>query len=87
MEQNTFEKAFARLEEILRVMNDGKASLDESIGLYMEADKLIGSCGKKLSEAEQKIEVLIKNREGSVQMNNSGAPTTTSFDKHDEVPF
>ena len=55
-----FEQAYARLEEILEKMNSGKVSLDDSLKLYEEADQLIVSCNKKLTEAEQKIEVLLK---------------------------
>ncbi len=65
-----FEQAYARLEEILEKMNSGKVSLDDSLKLYEEADQLIVSCNKKLSEAEQKIEVLLKNRTGDVVLEN-----------------
>ncbi len=58
----SFEKAFARLEKILEQMNSGEVSLDESLKLYEEADKLIRECSKKLGDAETKIEVLIKSR-------------------------
>ncbi|HKY99828.1 MAG TPA: exodeoxyribonuclease VII small subunit, partial [Rhabdochlamydiaceae bacterium] len=60
----SFELAYQRLEEILEKMNSGKVSLDESLKLYEEADRLISSCNKRLSDAEKKIEVLIKNRDG-----------------------
>lgn len=62
-----FEKAYSRLEEILEKMNSGKATLDESLKLYEEADKLIASCSKKLGEAEKKIEILIKGRDGGLE--------------------
>jgi exodeoxyribonuclease VII small subunit len=59
-----FEAAFSRLEEILEKMNGGALSLEDSLHLYEEADKLIQICNKKLSQAETKIEMLVKNREG-----------------------
>ena len=59
-----FEEAYSRLEEILEKMNSGKVSLDDSLKYYEEADQLIVTCQKKLSEAEKKIEVMIKNRNG-----------------------
>lgn len=67
-EQNplSFEKAFERLEEILENLNSGKVSLDLSLKLFEEANNLIITCGKKLTQAEQKIETLIKNRDGSL---------------------
>jgi len=62
-ENINFEQSFKRLEEILERMNSGNVSLDESLKLYEEADKLIGSCSIQLNQAEAKIEKLIKNRQ------------------------
>lgn len=76
----TFEQSYARLEEILEKMNSGKVSLDESLKLYEEADKLIGSCNKRLVEAEKKIEVLLKNRSnGGIVLDEDGAPKTQEY--------
>jgi exodeoxyribonuclease VII small subunit len=75
----TFEDAYARLEQILEKMNSGTASLDESLKLYEEADSLIVSCNKRLSEAEQKIEILIKNRSGELSLNENEKPLTQEF--------
>lgn len=74
----TFEKSFARLEEILEKLNSSTVSLDESLKLYEEADKLISVCTVRLNAAEQKIEALIKNRDGTVSEVN-GAPVTEQF--------
>jgi len=60
-------------------MNSGKASLDDSLKLYEEADKLIMTCQKNLSEAEKKIEVMIKNRNGEVVLDETGSPKTELF--------
>lgn len=69
-----FEEAYTRLEEILEKMNSGKVSLDDSLKYYEEADKLITTCQKKLREAEKKIEVMIKTRNGEVVLDESGEP-------------
>ncbi|NGX62230.1 MAG: Exodeoxyribonuclease 7 small subunit [Chlamydiae bacterium] len=61
-----FEQSFARLEEILDKMNSGNVSLDESLTLYEEADRLMIKCHEKLSNAQTKIETLIKNRSGEL---------------------
>jgi exodeoxyribonuclease VII small subunit len=74
-----FEEAYSRLEEILEKMNSGKASLDDSLKLYEEADKLIVNCQKRLSEAEKKIEMMIKNRNGEVVLDEAGNPTVQAF--------
>lgn len=77
--QVTFEEAFARLEIILEKMNSNTVSLDESLALYEEADKLIVFCGKKLNDAERKVEILIKNRNGEVQMGPDQKPQTQDY--------
>jgi exodeoxyribonuclease VII small subunit len=74
-----FEEAYKRLEEILQAMNSGKVELDDSLKLYEEADKLIVACQKKLTEAEKKIEILVKNRSGEVATDESGAPLKETF--------
>ena len=70
----SFEKAFARLEEILEKMNSGNLSLEDSLHLYEEADSLIKLCGEKLSSAETKIEMLVKGREGELTLSEEGSP-------------
>lgn len=75
----SFEAAFIRLEQILERMNSGKISLDESLSLYEEADQLIAICNKRLNEAEQKIEILVKNRQGELVLNNEGQPVTQDY--------
>lgn len=75
----SFEAAFERLEAILEQMNGGSISLDDSLGLYEEADRLIAICNKRLNEAERKIEVLIKNRNGELNCGIDNKPLTQEF--------
>lgn len=75
----SFEKAFERLEHILEGLNTGQTSLEESLALYEEADSLIISCHKKLSDAEKKIEVLMKNRAGELALGADNKPQTQSM--------
>ncbi len=75
----SFEAAFSRLEEILEKMHSGALSLDESIQLYEEADKLIVQCNQRLSDAERKIEILIKNRNGELALGADQKPSTQPF--------
>ncbi len=77
----TFEEAYSRLEKILEKMNSGKVSLDDSLKLYEEADTLIAFCQKRLTEAEKKIEILVKNRSGELALNENGEPLTQEFDR------
>ncbi len=80
MEQEfNFERSFSRLEEILEKMNSGNVSLDESLKLYEEADRLIAGCSQKLNSAEAKIEMLIKKRDGELELDAEGKPCMESF--------
>lgn len=78
-ESLSFETAYLRLEEILEKMNSGKVSLEDSLKLYEEADHLINWCSKRLSEAEKKIEVLVKNRDGELLIDEQGRTQTQAF--------
>jgi exodeoxyribonuclease VII small subunit len=75
----SFEASYTRLEEILEKMNSEKVSLEDSLKLYEEADRLINGCSKRLTEAEKKIEILIKNRDGELLLDEQGRPQSQPF--------
>jgi len=77
--ETPFEVAFTRLEEILERMNSGTISLDESLKLYEEADALIATCNKRLTDAEKKIEILIKTRNGELSLGSDQRPVVQDF--------
>ncbi len=56
----TFEKAFKRLEEILKLLEEGDPELEEAIALYEEGVKLIQFCEEKLKKARARVEVILK---------------------------
>jgi exodeoxyribonuclease VII small subunit len=74
-----FEITFKRLEEILEKLNSSSISLDQSLILYEEADRLIALCNNRLNEAEKKIEILVKNRQGDLSIGADGKPVTQEF--------
>lgn len=51
----TFEKAMARLEQIVATLESGRCPLDDSMKLFEEGTRLTAYCAKLLREAEQKI--------------------------------
>ncbi len=51
----TFEKAMARLEQIVAALESGRCPLDDSMKLFEEGTRLTAYCAKQLQEAEQKI--------------------------------
>jgi exodeoxyribonuclease VII small subunit len=50
-----FEEAMKRLEEIVRLLENGQVSLDESIKLYEEGVALVNSANTLLTSAKQKL--------------------------------
>lgn len=60
----TFESAMARLEEIVNMLESGKATLDESLGLYEEGIALVRLCSDRLDKAEQKIKIIKTDASG-----------------------
>jgi|WetSurMetagenome_2_1015567.scaffolds.fasta_scaffold720029_2 exodeoxyribonuclease VII small subunit len=58
-----FESAMQRLEEIAEALESGSRSLDESLKLFEEANRLITFCFGKLDEAEQKLKILVKEQD------------------------
>jgi len=75
-----FEQAFERLEQILEKMNSGKASLEDSLKLFQEAEELIRNCNARLTSSEQLIESLIKQR-GQVVLDGAQKPVAEPFIK------
>ena len=57
-ESITFEAAMTRLEAVVRALEDGKTSLEESMKLYEEGVALVRVCSGKLDEAERRVKVL-----------------------------
>ncbi len=66
-EKVKFEDALERLEEIVSQLEAGELALDESLKIFEEGIKLSRLCSGKLEEAEKKIEVLMKNKEGQLE--------------------
>lgn len=63
----SFEESVGRLEEIVRMLENGTATLDESLKLYEEGIALVRICNEKLDSAEKKIKVLTETPSGDVE--------------------
>ncbi len=62
-----FEKNLKRLEEIVAKLEKGELTLEESLKLFEEGIKLARTCEKALTEAERRVEILIRNEEGQME--------------------
>ncbi|HVO67366.1 MAG TPA: exodeoxyribonuclease VII small subunit [Syntrophales bacterium] len=63
MAKEKFEEALGRLEDIVRKMEAGDMTLEESLKAFEEGIKLARLCSRKLDEAERRVEVLIKQED------------------------
>ncbi len=55
MSKRTYETAIKRLQEIVKLLENGGLTLDESVKLFEEGAKLAKFCNGELKNAEQKI--------------------------------
>ena len=63
-EKLTFEQAMTKIEEIVSKLENGGATLEETVELYKEGTELSLFCNKLIDEAEQKIKILAKTKNG-----------------------
>lgn len=59
-EEQTFEAALARLEEIVTKLETGEVALEEAMTLYEEGVRLSALCQAKLTAAEQKMDEILE---------------------------
>ncbi len=60
----SFEVALARLEKIVHRLEAGDATLEESIDLYTEGQRLKAYCDAKLAGATARIEAIVVGQDG-----------------------
>ena len=66
-----FEEAFKRLEKIVGNLESGDLSLEESMKLFEEANGLTEACKSRLEDAEQKIQLFLKNSDGKLSLEDN----------------
>lgn len=60
----SFESALTQLETIVEAMESGDVPLAELLAKFEEGNKLLKVCESRLKDAELKIELLKKQKEG-----------------------
>ena len=74
-QNGTFEESMLRLEQIVKTMETGDISLEESLKLFQEGTELARSCGKILEDAKLQVTTVLAGADG--------APVEEEF--HDEI--
>lgn len=65
MNNLSFEESMARLEQIVRAIEQGNVPLEQSLKLFEEGTQLVGSCSKLLDEAQMQIKKVMTAADGS----------------------
>ena len=89
-EQNkSFEQNMQRLEQIVRAMERGEVSLEESLKLFSEGTDLVRSCGKLLDEAELQVKKIVaaalKTAGHYIDVEANVLYTTPTFNKKSQI--
>lgn len=63
-----FEEAFQQAETIAKRMESGSLALEESIGAFKEAMRLLEICSKKISMAEKEIQMILDSKDGTASL-------------------
>jgi exodeoxyribonuclease VII small subunit len=98
--QQSFESSLAALEKIVRRLEQGDLSLEESLKLFEDGVRLSRECQERLNQAERRIEVLLKDGDGNpalheIKKEDLGEETRAPKvkrriifeDEEDETPF
>lgn len=64
----TFEASLKELEEIVKQLEEGDLPLEESLKLFEDGVRLSRKCRESLTNAERRIEVLMKESDGTLSL-------------------
>ena len=63
----SFEESLRKLESIVDQLEEGDLALEDSLKLFEEGVSLSAACKKELDAAEGKVQMLVKQRDGSLK--------------------
>lgn len=66
--EKTFEASLNELETIVRQLEDGDLPLEESLRLFEDGVRLSRECRERLTSAERRIDVLMKDSDGNLML-------------------
>lgn len=79
-----FEDALAQLESLVRGMESEQMPLEDLIKNYEEGTRLFQVCEKRLDEAEGRIELIRKNRNGETVVEPFDEESTSSLPRESD---
>ena len=63
-QSKTFEASLEALEQIVRDLEHGDLPLEKSLELFEQGIRLSRECQERLSQAERRIEILLRDNQG-----------------------
>ena len=66
--EKSFEKSLAELVQIVGKLEGGDLPLEESLELFEKGIKLSRECRERLTKAERRIEILMKDADGELSV-------------------
>lgn len=63
-----FEAALEELEQLVEQLESGELSLEDSLSAFEKGVGLVRFCNQKLTEVEKKIEMLVRDKEGKLEL-------------------
>ena len=63
----TFESALKKLEDTVEKLEEGSIPLDEALNTFESGVRWSRECNKFLENAEQRIEIILKNENGEFE--------------------
>ncbi len=67
MATDKFEASLKKLEEIVKRLETGSLSLEDSLKAFEEGVKHSAFCSSRLDDAERRVEILLKQKDGSLK--------------------
>jgi len=65
--ESSFETSLAELEKIVGKLENGDLPLEQSLELFEKGIKLSRECRERLTNAERRIEILMKDANGDLK--------------------
>ncbi|MGE5817500.1 MAG: exodeoxyribonuclease VII small subunit [Deltaproteobacteria bacterium] len=66
--EKKFEVALEELEKVVEQLESGDLSLEDSLTAFEKGVGLVKYCNQKLTDVEKKIELLVRDKEGKLQL-------------------
>ncbi len=76
-----FETSLEELERIVRELEQGELTLEKSLELFEQGVNLSRECQERLTQAERRIEILIRDNQGRAAVRPFAPEGETSADE------